>query len=327
MFGVARLIPLAIAGSLCSLALACGSAPPKGNTARGMNAKQRVHGTKSPHGDKAETVGVEAAELPYVVYDRAGGRVERDALFSALADAKAICVGETHSNPHHHWVQLQVLDQVSTRAASAGVTVAVGLEMFQRPFQKVLDDYAAAAIDERVMLARTEWRDRWGYDFALYRPMLAMAQARKLPILALNLRKEITKKVGKQGIAGLTDEERAGLPEVVLDDAAHRAWFNEIMSGHPGGEVKESVYEAQVLWDETMADTAARWVVGGDGRKVVIFAGNGHCHDSAIVRRMSRRGVDSVVSVRPVIDDGNGSADEALREQVNDYVIVMTMPE
>ena len=293
-----------------------------------MNTKH-PHGeagdAKSPH-HEAPTIGVEAAELPYVVYDRAGARVERTALFDALAKAKAVCVGETHSNPHHHWVQLQLLDQLSTRAASAGITLALGLEMFQRPFQEVLDDYATAAIDERVMLARTEWRKRWGYGFKLYRPMLAMAVARKLTLLALNMRKEITKKVGKGGYDSLSDEERATLPEVNLDDKAHRAWFDNIMSGHPGSEgVAESIYQAQVLWDETMADTAAAWLGGGENRQVVILAGNGHCHDSAIVGRVARRGIEGVVSVRPVIDDGEGSADEALREQSNDYVIVMTM--
>ncbi|MCB9575386.1 MAG: ChaN family lipoprotein, partial [Kofleriaceae bacterium] len=88
----------------------------------------------------------------------------------------------------------------------------------------------------------------------------------------------------------------------------------------------DAVYTVQVLWDETMASTAAAWVSAADDRAMVILAGNGHCHDSAIVRRVSRRGVTPVVSVRPIIDDGEGNVAEAIGEAMNDYLFVMTMP-
>jgi uncharacterized iron-regulated protein len=279
-------------------------------------------GETTPKGPR----GVEAAELPFVVYGRDGATVEPAAMYDALAGARAVCIGEQHTNPHDHWVQLHLLDEISRRAKDGGVALALGFEMFQRPFQNVLDDYAAGAFDDRVLLARSEWRDRWGYDFALYRPMIRMAIERGLALVALNVRKEITKRVGRGGVEALTEEERAELPELDLEDEVHKAWFAEIMSGHPGGEVSASIYAAQVLWDETMADTAAAWVNADPKRRIVIFAGNGHCHDSAIVGRLVRRGVQPVISVHPVIDDGEGSADEALQSPKNDYVVVMTMP-
>lgn len=50
------------------------------------------------------------------------------------------------------------------------------------------------------------------------------------------------------------------------------------------------MYMAQVVWDETMARSAARWLasIGPEGR-VVVLAGAGHCHRSALPRRMERR--------------------------------------
>jgi uncharacterized iron-regulated protein len=51
----------------------------------------------------------------------------------------------------------------------------------------------------------------------------------------------------------------------------------------------EPFYAAQVVWDETMADTAARWVAETPGGLVIVLAGAGHCHRSAIPRRFERR--------------------------------------
>jgi hypothetical protein len=73
-----------------------------------------------------------------------------------------------------------------------------------------------------------------------------------------------------------------------------------------------------------MADTAAGWLAGGEGRQVVILAGKGHCHDSAMVRRIERRGAGRVVSVHTVMDDG-GSVAAALARPLTDYLIVLSL--
>ena len=52
----------------------------------------------------------------------------------------------------------------------------------------------------------------------------------------------------------------------------------------------------------------------------VVRAGGG------IVGRLRRRGVTEVVSVRPIIDDGQGGVAAALTEGNVDYLFVMTMP-
>ena len=57
----------------------------------------------------------------------------------------------------------------------------------------------------------------------------------------------------------------------------------------------------------------------------MLLAGNGHCHDSAIVARVKRRGVDKVISVRPVIDV-EGQVSAALAKPMNDFLIVLEMP-
>jgi carboxypeptidase Q len=275
-------------------------------------------GTSPPKGDGKR--GVEAAALPFKILEAKGGREVPEAdFFRALAASRAVCVGESHKNPHHHWAQLRVVQEIG------GSGWALGMEMFQRPVQGVLDDFRAGTIDEAALLSRSGWADRWGYDYGLYRPMIEVARARKMGLLALNAPQELTKKVAHQGLVSLSPEERATVPELDLKNEAHRSYFQDAMQGHDMGDSDfENFYAAQVLWDETMADTAWRWLAAGAERRVVILAGTGHCHDSAIPGRLRRRGADRVLSVHPVIDDGEGNVSDLLASPENDYLFVMS---
>jgi uncharacterized iron-regulated protein len=316
---------------------------------------------KPPTADKAATgkpdkppIDIEKSALPMqIVNARTGHQVEPAAFWAALASERAVCVGEEHPNPHHHWVQLEVVKHLAAQPH-----LALGMEMFQRPFQGVLDDYAAGHIDAAALRSRAGWEDRWGYDWALYAPTIAAVVAAKGVLLALNSPRELTKKVVHHGLESLTPDERAQIPELNLTDAEHRAWFDTLMeemggsSAHsskpqpssasvaapqhaesaPGEAVApampsaDAIYTVQVIWDETMADTSAKWLAANPQGHLVILAGNGHCHDSAIVNRIKRRGIANVVSVRTVIDDGEGTVAEALVKPINDYIVVLTMP-
>lgn len=283
--------------------------------------------------------GVEAAALPYAIVDGRTGRAVTEAeLWTALGATRAVCVGEEHPNPHHHWAQLTIVGAAVEKLA--GKKLALGMEMVQSPFQGVLDDWSARKIDEAALLSRTGWADRWGYDFALYRPILERARTGGMTLVALNAPRELVKAVARKGVGGLSPDEHARLPPLVLDDAQHRAWFDGVMAsmeaahGHGPSDAEagpstgpdpENIYAAQVVWDESMAENARRWL-GAGGDTIVIIAGNGHCHDSAIVRRLARRGGGPVVSIRPIIDDGDGNVAAALAEGQNDYLFVMSIP-
>ncbi|MCX5746320.1 MAG: ChaN family lipoprotein, partial [Proteobacteria bacterium] len=214
-----------------------------------------------------------------------------------------------------------------------------------------------------ALRSRAGWDERWGYDYGLYGPTIDVAVSVHARLLAINAAKELTKKVVRKGLDALTADEKAQVPELNLADTAHRAWFDTLMddlggsSAHAhkppaedskgkeakdGKEAKEGeppndadapkmptadqIYTVQVIWDETMADTSARWLAANPSGHIVILAGNGHCHDSAIVGRMKRRGVADAISVRPVIEDDEGSVAALLAKPMNDYVIVLSMP-
>jgi uncharacterized iron-regulated protein len=247
---------------------------------------------------------VAQAALP--LHGLAGVQVLSEAeLWDRLAQSPAVCLGETHDIPADHYAETRAIAELSKRAGTAGTTLAVGFEMFQRQYQSTLGAFVAGQIDEAALLAGTDYALRWGYDFSLYRPLLEAARDLGLPALALNMRTEITRKIARTGLESLSESERAELPELVLDDAEHREFTFGLFGVAPEHAAEfglEDIYAAQTTWDETMADSAARWLgAAGGGARIVLFAGDAHCHESAIPRRLTRRTALPTASVSIVL--------------------------
>ena len=59
--------------------------------------------------------GLDAAALPYQILERKGTQLDEAAFWARVSKARAVCVGEEHPNPHHHWVQLVVVRGVASR--------------------------------------------------------------------------------------------------------------------------------------------------------------------------------------------------------------------
>jgi uncharacterized iron-regulated protein len=248
---------------------------------------------------------VERSALPIYGLE-AGVVLSEHELWDRLAESPAVCFGEYHDVPAHHYAETRALDALAARAKDACTPFAVGYEMFQRPWQAPLSAFVAGELGEEDFLAQTEYASRWGYDFALYRPLLERTRDEGLPALALNMQREITRKIGRTGLESLSAEESALLPELVLDDAEHRAFIFGLFGVLPEHAEEfglENVYVAQTVWDETMADTSARWLTtAGDGARLLDFAGGAHCHRSAIPRRITRRTGEPALSVHAVFE-------------------------
>jgi uncharacterized iron-regulated protein len=255
---------------------------------------------------------VARAALPIVGLE-SGVVLSEPELWDRLAESPLVCLGEFHDVPAHHYAQARAVDELAARAANAGLTLGVGFEMFQRPFQAPLSAYAQGELGEQEFLEQTEYQTRWGYDFALYRPQLEAVRQHGLAALALNAPAELTRAIGRGGLAALGAEQLAQVPELVLDDAEHRAFIFSLFGVLPEQAAElglENVYVAQTTWDETMAESSARFLgdTGPDAR-LLVFAGAAHCHRSAIPRRVTRRTNEPALSVQAVfqseLDDGS----------------------
>jgi aminopeptidase N len=233
-----------------------------------------------------------------------------------LSSSRIVYVGEIHDQYAHHMNQLKVIKEIH----EAGYQLAVGMEMFQRPFQPVVDDYLAGRIDEYTFLKKTEYFSRWGYDYNLYKPIVDYLKQQHIPLIALNIQGDITHKVAREGIYALSGAEKKQLPSAMnFSDEPYRKDLRQVFSVHNQQEdLRDFNYflQAQLLWDEGMAETAYRFLTKHPGFKMVILAGNGHVrHRYGIPDRLYRREQDPFVVV---------VQDEEIEEGVGDYVLLTT---
>lgn len=210
-------------------------------------------------------------------------------LIPELVNNRVIYVGETHTRYDHHLIQLEIIRQVHALHPE----LAIGMEFFQQPFQQPLDAYIRGELDERGMLRRTEYYDRWRYDYRLYAPILRFAREQGIPLVALNLPAELTQKVSRVGLDDLSDEERAQIPDDIdRSDEAYAQRLKKIYSQHPESQAPnfEKFLTAQLLWDEGMAQAIVDYLTAHPATHMIVLAGSGHlAYGSGIPKRVSRR--------------------------------------
>ena len=245
-------------------------------------------------------------------------------MLDVAGDARVVYVGETHDNPASHRLELQVLQGLEERHPGQ---VALGMEMFARSQQPVLDRWVAGELDEKGFLKTVRWFDNWKMDFAYYRDLLIFARDRRIPVIALNAEKSLVQAVRNKPLEELSAEEKAQLPEFDLTDPYQRGMAEGIFSGHSHGKMHvEGFLRAQTLWDETMAETAARYLAspGGKDRRLLVVAGGNHVsYGFGIPRRVFRRIPTSYVLIGGnEIVIAEGKKPEMMDVEVPDFPMV-----
>jgi uncharacterized iron-regulated protein len=233
-----------------------------------------------------------------------------------LTASRIIYIGEKHDRFAHHINQLQIIKKMH----NAGCKLAVGMEMFQKPFQPLVNDYLDGRIDEHEFLQKTEYFSRWRYDYNLYKPIIDYLKQHNLPLVALNIQSDISRKVSREGIYSLSDEEKKQLPRSMdFSNERYRKDLKEVFFWHKKqGELKDFSYflQAQILWDEAMAESAQKYLAGHPESKLVILAGNGHVrHKYGIPDRLYRRNHEPFTVI---------VQDEKIEDGIADYVLITT---
>lgn len=210
-----------------------------------------------------------------------------------LAQARVVYLGESHDSPEDHAAQLEIIQALHQQNPN----LAIALEMFQRPFQPVMDQYLAGEIDEAELRDRTEYDERWGFPWEYYAPILRYARAHQLPVLALNVPTEVTRQVAAAGLESLSEGDRQSIPpfaEIDTSNTDYRQFLFEIYKNfhqaHGSSTGFERFFLAQVLWDETMAAGVFDFLTDNPEAQVVVLAGQGHVvYGYGIPSRVERR--------------------------------------
>jgi len=212
-----------------------------------------------------------------------------------------VVVGEQHDQLEHHKAQLAVIKA----ARQAGLDVAVGLEMIQHRDQELLDRWISGTMRSREM--QDVFVRNWGFNYNLYRFIFEYCREQGVPMIGLNVPREITRKVAREGFFSLTEEERGLLPPITCEvGPAYEAFLRRVLGGHGGQEASETFErfcEAQLVWDTSMAVYALDYMRRNPETTVVVLTGMVHAWKPAMPRQVERRSPEIPLTViQPLIE-------------------------
>lgn len=231
----------------------------------------------------------EPSESPATAVLDLGAMSSIDALVETLSSHQLVYVGETHDRYDHHRNQLAIIRGLHKHHPD----LVIGMEFFQQPYQIYLDQYIGGDIDETAFLRGTEYFKRWGYDYRLYQPILRFAREQGIRLIALNIPKEITRKISTGGISSLSDIEKTQIPDTL--DRSNQTYMTRlkmVFGMHPPreGHTLDRFVETQLVWDEGMAERAAAYFHKQPKGHMVLLAGSGHLiYGQGIPDRLERR--------------------------------------
>lgn len=243
---------------------------------------------------------------PATTQSEIGFTLPQQQIVTQLQTANVVYLGETHDREWDHQQQLAIIQALSKHNSK----LAIGMEMFQRPTQPILDRYLAGNITAAELRQQSEFDKRWGFKWEYYAPILEFAKAQRLPLIALNTPTEITRKASKQGLESLTKAELQYIPPIAEIDRTnieYRGMISASYQQHAGivsiaSRSFDRFYTAQLLWDETMAERVANFAKQNPDRQTIVLAGSSHIiYGYGIPDRVQRRLASSKFSQKTVL--------------------------
>lgn len=200
---------------------------------------------------------------------------EERRFWGAIDDAEIIYIGEVHDQDEHHEFQLQVAKGMVQR----DLPFAIGWEMFEWPQQEWIDQWEAGQITFEQLMDATQWRERWGAYSEYYETILKWTRDAGVRNIALNAPSSITRKIARGQPLDQSDQEL--LPQGFFLPPNGLDFFRQQMTGHPGvtEENLSRYYQAQLLWETTMAQQIIDFNETHPGERLLVLIGRGHVQE------------------------------------------------
>jgi uncharacterized iron-regulated protein len=245
---------------------------------------------------------------------------EKELLMSqALADLKKnriVLVGEHHNNRQHHMAQLAVIRALN----EAGLRVAVGLEMFRNESQPALDQWISGEIDAERF--EEIYYDNWNFPWQAYRDIFEYARNQQISMIGLNVPREITRQVSRNGFKSLSPQQKGKISDVsCIVDQEYMNYIRKAFGSHAHGQLNFIYFcEAQLVWDSAMAVYTLDYLKKNPNSIVVILSGAGHARKGAVPRQIRLRSDLPYAVILPEIP---GSIDRATISNADaDYIML-----
>jgi uncharacterized iron-regulated protein len=205
--------------------------------------------------------------------------IAQPTLLKDLMGKRVVLLGEHHDDADHHRWQLQVIAALHAQQPN----LVIGMEMLPRRAQPVLDQWVAGELTESELLTQTDWAHAWGFDPAMYLPILHFARLNHIPVVGVNVDRALIGEIGAKGLVAVPAERREGVSPPAAARQTYRDRLAQVFKEHVSNAAGEAAFdrfiEAQLFWDRAFAEALADAAKRPGAPLVVGIMGSGHLAD------------------------------------------------
>lgn len=237
------------------------------------------------------------------IYDSRNGKMISEKQFLAeIEKNNAVYILEEHDNAVHHLLQAKIAKFLGKNNKD----FAIGFEMFNKNTdeQKYLDLYKESKISEKEFI-ESAWK--WGFDFALYKPILDLIGINHCKGVALNIpmsaTQMISQKISRDGFESLPEKAKLLFPKdgfKIFCDCPNGQYHNAIMRGLESmkmmgivtPEMEKRFHISQWVMNEIMAASIMEYFENQDLKttKMAVMLGVLHgIYDKGIISSVKER--------------------------------------
>jgi uncharacterized iron-regulated protein len=256
----------------------------------------------------------------YKIYNIATqNKINADDIIRAMAKADVLFFGEEHDDSTGHALEYDLFKKLATKYPGK---VALSMEMFETDCQTVLNEYLKGYIREKSLISDARaWPN---YDD--YRPMIELARANNIPVVAANSPSRYVHMATTMGLNSLQQLDSIGrsfLPPLPVDTATGPYYkkFKKLMGNEMSGM---HIYQAQNLWDATMAWSIVKFLKTHATYKVMQINGGFHSEEKlGTVSQLKKYAPKvRVLTIAAYADSSFSAPDWAKFKQRGDYLIL-----
>lgn len=266
------------------------------------------------------------AQTNYRIFDGQGNPSGLDKIIDSLSEIEVVFLGENHDDATAHAIQFEIFKRAVEKYATQR-TVALSMEMFERDVQIVLDEYRRDLITEKKFLDDSR---PWGNYKTDYRPLIELAKAQKLDIIAANAPRRYVNMVSRSGRDALNQLSPDALkwlaplpygePSKTYGDK-----FNALMGNMPEASAGlNKILASQSLWDATMAFSISEYLT--KAKKPLVVHLNGAFHTESrlgtVEHLLKYRPQTRVLVVTMRYEDEFTKFDKDKHTNLGDFVIL-----
>ncbi len=275
------------------------------------------------------------AERNFAIYNSKTGE-KIDIRFMAESSLKfdVVFFGEFHDDSIIHAIEKDFFADFLNYNKKA----ALSMEMFERDAQPYLNDFLSGKITEEEFLKNSR---PWSNYSDAYKPLVDMAKENKLPVIAANIPRKYASIYATQGMSGIeklpSDERKYITRNMAITDDGYQKKFFETMVANFAEEGTSKLtpnqentiylyYGAQLIKDETMAESIVDFIHENPGFKVIHYCGDFHSNDylGTVQKVKDRDGSLKLAVITPVyVDTGDEPKYDSTLKDASDFQIVL----